>query len=508
MNAFIQIISQLIEAVPPASWKRESFFPFPQIVSPEARLFDACIFRQDAGGALGILWVQFEGAIQLVTLPFRLARYSEAGDLISLSPWSLREASHDSELYEALRHLLHARNPVATAMGGQFSRRFSGGEPNSVAVGMFSDSVNACVRVEAQEAVKIYRRLATDTLNNQEVLILDYLTKQTGFQNCPKLISIFEYTTPAHVQNCVAISMRYIPNNGSLWQEFVECIHHSRYPKKGSEKSSHDSWNRLLGLCESLGRVVGEFHRSMVHARDLPSLIPESTMGAQKFDWQNILDARMDSLIEEISETASAVPSLRSFPKTLSSFKDKLSAKVKDIPNVGLRIRIHGNLHMGNILFNYDQLILIDFGDDTRDDTKVLQKQHCLEDLASIILSLRHSWNVNSTKAFNSLLLDVNIEALFTETNAPPETVVAPMFYSPSCEAMEAAVLKFYFNVLREDSRAAELIPSSLEEFHTVLRYLFLYRSLKECAFDLSSDRPRAQSTLQILQDFLKQTID
>ena len=90
MNAFLKILEQLISAVSPECWLKQRFYPFDGRDEHTLEVFDACVFHQDADGALGIAWLKSGQHAELMTFPFRIARYSRDGDLITLPPWSLR----------------------------------------------------------------------------------------------------------------------------------------------------------------------------------------------------------------------------------------------------------------------------------------------------------------------------------------------------------------------------------------------------------------------------------
>lgn len=216
MNALIQIIAQLVESVPAQTWKQYPSFPFKSLENPKAKLFDACLFSQSASGALGFIWLQFEGFDELYVLPVRLSRYSQEGSLIQLEPWSLHEAWSESEFFDSWRQAMHVRNPLPTAMGGRLKHRYSHGEPSLVALSISRDTRNICVRLDSQEAYKILRLVNPSRPESIELEVLEHLTMQNQFTNFPKLISVFEYSMGGIASAPIAISMRYIQNSGTL----------------------------------------------------------------------------------------------------------------------------------------------------------------------------------------------------------------------------------------------------------------------------------------------------
>ena len=506
MNAFIQIISQLVEAIPETVWLEQRFFPFRDVVAPRGRLFDACIFRQGASGALGFLWVEFDGTDEVLTIPFRLARYSEDGDLITLAPWSLREASADSELYEAWRRAIHVRNPIPTARDGQFSHRFCNGEPALLALGIWSDSKNTCVRLESQEAYKIFRTFSPHAPQALEVEVLEFLTHQNSFLNFPRLVSVFEYSQASLHRADIAISTKYIQNSGTLWQDFTSRIQLARYPQRMHERTGHEAWDSLVHTSELLGRLFGEFHRAMTHVREHSNLSPESNTGAIRLEWLKLVEGHTYARANVVAHIASKLDGKGKQFATLQTFARGLLDAVRKVEHLGLLIRNHGHAHLGQILLSSDQLFLLDFEADAMDDFAFRSsKQSALVDLAAMQLSLKYAWHTTNRGH------DANIFVDFLDTKTDfgrhvketREHFVAPVKYTPKLQTLESNFLRFYIQTVREESGSSELIPHEHENFQALYALCLFMRILKETIRDYDAGNPRFKLSLQILEDFM-----
>jgi len=507
MNAFLQIIAQLVESVQGSVWLEERFFPFQDLKNPQARLYDAVFFTQDAHGALGILLLQFEGCEEeLVTFPFRLARYSEDGDLITLTPWSLREASGDSALYEAWRRSQHLQNPMRTARDGRFSHRFANGEPNLVALSIWSDTRNSCVRLESQEAYKIFRTFNRFRPDCMEVDVLEYLNQQTTFLNYPRLVSVFEYSSRDIKRAHVAMSTRYIHNQGTLWQDLTVRVQNARFPQRLHESSSLETWNSVLRTAEQLGRLLGEFHRAMMGVRENPRLRPESNTGAARKQWLEMVRERLDWRLSEVVQTSHVLFGHTFDLSRAQAFTEKLLEKLSGIEQLGLLIRVHGNAHLGQILLSNDVLYLLDFESDWLDDPKYRDQKHsCLEDVASILLSLRYCWMSTERSSFSHVFVDfIDPESEFGRHVATTRRkFLSPQTYEARFAEVVQVFLKFYRHTILEESGSAELVPSDPENFDTLLRLYYFLRILKETLRDYQAGNPRAKLTLRVLEHFL-----
>jgi predicted trehalose synthase len=507
MNAFLQIVAQLVESVPGDVWLEQRFFPFHELKSPRARLFDAVFFSQGAHGALGILWIQFEGCEdELVNLPFRLARYSEDGDLISLSPWSLREASGDSDLYESWRRTLRAQNPVRTARDGCFTHRYAHGEPGLVALSIWSDTRNTCVRLESQEAYKIFRTFNRFTPDCMEVEVLEYLNQQDQFLNYPKVVSVFEYSSKEIKKAHVAFSSRYIHNQGTIWHDLTVRVQHARFPQPMQESSSHEAWDSVLRTAEQLGRLIGEFHQAMARARENPRLMPESNTGSARGNWLAMMTERLDWRLSEVVQTSHVLFGGAFDLSRAQAYRDRILARVAAIEHLGLLIRVHGHAHLGQILLSNDQLFLLDFEADTLDDPKYREQKHsALKDVASIILSLRYCWMSTERSSFSHVFSDfIDPDSEFgRHVQSTRRQYVEPRTYAPRFEEIASVFLRFYRNTVLEDSGSAELVPAEASDFDAVLKLYSFMRILKETLRDYEAGNPRAKLTLRMLEEFV-----
>jgi predicted trehalose synthase len=507
LNAFLEIIAQLVESVPGTIWLGQRFFPFNHLKNPRAHVFDAVFFAQGADGALGILWLQFEGCeSELVNLPFRLARYSEDGDLIVLVPWSLREASGDSALYEAWRFCQHTQNPMRTARDGRFSHRFTDGEPNLVALNIWADQRNTCVRLESQEAYKIFRTFNRFQPDCMEVEVLEYLNQQDSFVHYPKLVSVFEYASREIKNAHVAMSTRYIHNQGTLWQDLSVRVQHARFPQHMQESSSHESWISVLKTAEQLGRLLGEFHRAMARVRENPRLQPESNTGVAHKVWLETTTERLDWRISEVVQTSHVLFGRSVDLSQVQSCRDKMLDVLKASDHLGLLIRVHGNAHLGQILLSNEQLYLLDFETDDLDDPKYRdQKQSGLEDVASMLLSFRYCWTSTERNVASHVFSDfIDPESAFGQhVETIRRQFVAPRTYLPTFEDIEVVFLRFYKHTVLEDSGSAELIPAQDFDFENLLRLYSFMRILKETLRDYDAGNPRAKLTLRLLEEFI-----
>jgi predicted trehalose synthase len=509
VNAFLEIVAQLVAAVQPEAWRELRFFPFPQLAEPRGRFADACIFKQDANGALGFLWVSFDGVSDLMTFPFRLARHGEDGDLISLSPWSLREASSDAAFFESWKYAMHARSSLTTEKGAMFRVRVVGGEPNLLALNVSSDRKSVLSRLELMEAVKIFRVLSRENTASPEVEILEYLNQQKIFLSFPRLISVYEYCAKDAPVTNVAISTEYVHNNGPLWHSFLAKLQQARFPELTKERSAREAWDELLSVAENLGRLLGEFHRAMTHARDNPALVPESNTGEHRNHWLLSIEVEANARCLKLGGLAQKYPQFASTLRDLPNITELMLSQIAKFESLGLRIRTHGRIHLGHILNGVKGLYLFDFGTDTADEQpghpkSFLLKQPSLLDLAALNLSLKYAWYMTERRGHSPIMEEFfgSEASAYSESDVGADDRCLLTNSHRRFADIESAVLRAYMSAIGEDSTATELVPNAPGGFLALYDWMYFLRIVSECKRDYEVGNPRLKTSLRILEEF------
>lgn len=484
MDAFIEIIAKLVESIPPTTWLQQKHFPFQFLSTPKSRLFDACLFEVDAKGACGFLWIEFQSISDLYILPFRLARHQEDADLISMPPWSLREASADSCFYEAWRWAQKNRNPLPTANKETFLHVKYAGDASFVPLEIWSDVRHTCMRLDFQVAYKIFRTLERNYPQSIEVDMMAYLSKQSAFSQFAKLVSVFEYNSKYIGRSHVAIGIKYIQNNGSLYPHFVSLLREARFPQKLKERAGDEAWKEVLALSAALGRLLADFHKVMAQAPKGHEFAPVQTTGQMKEHWLNAVSEKLSERLERAMELASQYSSDAEIFHDLPDFASRSFEKLQLARDLGLRIQIHGNVHLNQFLMDARGLVLLDYAADNYDEPHYRRmKQPCIKDIVSLLASIRFAWHETE--------------------GAASERAATPQKYVPNRHEIEAFFLKSYNNSLNENMNASQFRPPYHEVQTEAMNFCFLLRILKEISRDTRENPPRVRAWLNILREHM-----
>ena len=267
-------------------------------------------------------------------------------------------------------------------------------DPRSVTV-MAVEQSNSSVLVGNRLIAKLVRRLQPGS--NPDVELPAHL-RAVGFEHVPGVAATLEIdlageTSPAHVM----IVHDAIPHDSDLWTRLLDDVALSldRNENDRGDVVDGDRDSPTLVIAELLGRRTAELHAALaapVEAAD-DSLRPE----AFTLLWQrSILQTVRTSARQTMRDLRRAKPSLAGrdadlvdavdqhldqlFERFDRLRRDKLDAK---------RIRIHGDLHLGQVLWAGHDITFIDFeGEPGTPIGERLIKRSPLADVAGLMRSL------------------------------------------------------------------------------------------------------------------------
>lgn len=503
MNAFLKILEQLISAVTQESWLKQRYYPFDTRTDHRLEVFDACVFHQDADGALGIAWLKNAHDNELMTFPFRIARYSRDGDLITLPPWSLREATTDALFYSTWKQAVASVGQIGTMRGGALLCRQFEAHSSFNIINLWTDNKNASTRVETQHLCKIFRVLDPAQPHSVEADILEYLNSQNHFLYHPELTTRYDFVA-ANSELClpVAIVTRYIQSNAKLWQDLTAKIQHARYPEPMRERSSHATWVSLIETTGRLGRMLAEFHIAMAQCRDNALIHPVSNTGGAREQWSKVVLHKLNERVYLTRKYVAQFQEDENLLAELPEFAHDLFHRVMAAEHLGLLVRIHGHAHLGQVLSADEHLYLVNYETDSLDDEEYrLQKQSCLKDLTATVLSLRYAWLTTERNEDLPVFGDIlGADSEFTKhiiKNLKKSST--PVRYTPSLKDLEDALTRSYLQSLSENSANLELLPEKAQDLENLFSLCLLMRVLKETVRDFRNHNPRYKIDLQIL---------
>jgi maltokinase len=136
-----------------------------------------------------------------------------------------------------------------------------------------------------------------------------------------------------------------------------------------------------------LGSVIAQMHRSLAAPGLGAAFEPEPVTAGVLQGWADQMTADLDELLRT-STSAAALKPVRDARETIAGRFDAL----RDLDSGGLRIRIHGDLHLGQMLRTDSGWIVLDFeGEPLRSPQQRRERSSPLRDVAGMLRSFDYA---------------------------------------------------------------------------------------------------------------------
>jgi trehalose synthase-fused probable maltokinase len=251
---------------------------------------------------------------------------------------------------------------------------------------MKAEQSNTSVKFGSHAIMKLYRRAERGV--NPDLEIGRALTARK-FPHSPTVLGAFEYVRPDEEPATIAILHSFIENQGNGWQYTLKELQRAM-DLYATDQSAYD---QVAGI---LGRRTAELHLALAEGVDDPAFLPERCTAAY---WQSVRDRishsiemsltllrnRLADLGKEDGDRATHVLDME---RTLVTRFDTLIARNPD----ALRIRCHGDYHLGQVLYTGGDFIIIDFeGEPARSLVERRAKQVPMVDVAGMVRSFHYA---------------------------------------------------------------------------------------------------------------------
>jgi maltose alpha-D-glucosyltransferase/alpha-amylase len=276
------------------------------------------------------------------------------------------------------------------------------------------DQANSSVAFGERLVLKLFRRLEPGV--NPELETTYFLTEKVKFPHTPVFAGALEYRRDGE-KVTIGVLHRYVPNQGNAWSYTLDSL--SRYfeaaltrraegaePDLGApsvamlEQEAPALAAELIGAyLESvrlIGRRLAELHLALASRPDDQVFAPEPfTDFYRQSLYHGMLGAMSQSLLALRQK-------LRSLPEPAQSEARKVLQLESEIRNrfvpirdrrfTTMRIRTHGDFHLGELLYTGKDFVLIDLeGQTHRPISERRIKRSPLRDVASLLRSLHYA---------------------------------------------------------------------------------------------------------------------
>jgi maltose alpha-D-glucosyltransferase/alpha-amylase len=372
------------------------------------------------------------------------------------------------------------------------------------------DDTSAAVTLDQRLVLKVLRQVEPGI--HPQVEMGRYLTQRAGFANVAPLAGTLEYRRRGAEPTTLAILHRYVPNEGTAWQYSLDEL--SRYFERilalpADERQPPLPTRSVSGLAEGpmpplveeligrylqsaqlLGQRTAELHLAVSRETHDPAFAPENiTPLYQRSLYQSMRNLQHQSLHKLSLKLPSLAEEVQGEARKVLQLGDEILRRFRTIVgrrSVGQRIRCHGNLGLGELLFTGKDFVILDFeGEPERPLGERRVKRSPLRDVATMVRSFHHA-------ALGAIYGD-GYKRGRTPGMIRPEDV---SLLEQWAELWYVWVATTFVRTYQAQMGAASILPVAPETSESLLADFLLERALRE--LDQELDLRPAWSTISL----------
>jgi maltose alpha-D-glucosyltransferase/alpha-amylase len=270
-----------------------------------------------------------------------------------------------------------------------------------------TEQSNTTVLVGTDYVVKLFRRLEPGL--NPEIEVGHFLTETVAFPHAPPLLGTVELAENG-ARSAVAVVHGFVQNQGDAWT--VTSAYLDRFVEEQrlltAEAAGHsDEQTAYLRRMDQVGRRVADFQLALASRDDIVAFAPEPIAAGDVHTWTEGVLQRAERALGDLARRRSDLAENdRQLVDALLSYRDSLAARLHQLlPESidAMKIRHHGDFHLGQMLIVKDDVSIIDFeGEPRRSIEDRRRKAPAARDVAGLIRSIDYSATAALERALKS----------------------------------------------------------------------------------------------------------
>ena len=351
---------------------------------------------------------------------------------------------------------------------------------------------NTSITYDGKYFFKLYRKV--DRAINPDVEITQFLTHEAKLKNIPAYVGSIEWK---YKNDSMVLGMmqELVPNSTDAWANMLDKLDSFNekillgtdieLPElRGSLTDPVDyedipeAMKELLDASVAnqihlLGVRTGEMHLALASNSELPGFQPEEF----SLHYQRSIYSSLQSLVrvafQSLGRTVKKLPEdIKKEAEDVLAMKEQILQKMKKVHARKIetsKIRIHGDYHLGQVLFTGKDFVILDFeGEPALSYSERRLKRSALRDVAGMLRSLHYA-------AYGSLFLDNQVR---------PEDVKRLL---PFVEQWYHYVSGFFMQGYLETVKDNLIIPQQKEDLETLIQTFLLQKAVYELNYELNN---------------------
>lgn len=377
---------------------------------------------------------------------------------------------HSLSYNQALDRFIRTGQSIEMKKGGFLKARLLAGDKITRTGSLTDLSSNSLTLVRKEQIVKTYRKLVEGI--NPDIEIGRLLYEETTFRNFPRIMGYISYHDNDGREYCLCLQEEFVVNQGDLWvytQKFL--AGYLDYARINSDREL------LLNYIEDfssemvrLGTLIAELHLALASI-NREGFKPAGIDETELKEWYRTMKENVQELLGYLRKNEG----VKGPGGEVLKLKEAIYTSIKKVfslkGHLGKKIRIHGDLHLEQILKTGDTFLVLDFeGEPLKEPVACRQKHPSLKDVAGML----RSFNYAAHSALFNYLDNNYLEGM-------PSLKEAVLIWER--EVVKNFVTG-YINRVRD--RRADLLPP-VAKFNQALALFKLDKALYEALYEINN---------------------
>ncbi len=410
------------------------------------------------------------------------------------------DATGDRQFEHAMLNVIEHRRRLRGIRGeavGAVSSAYHSDKPPGGVTGephlLKAEQTNSSIAYGHDLIFKLFRRIEPGISPDLE--ISRFLTERACFTHTPKLAGWLEYRVGRTEPLTMGVMHGFVPNQGDAWEYTRREL--NRYferaatrtqlvpppdkplvellAEKSPDRAGADMVGVYLDVARLLGRRTAELHLALCSDDEDTAFAPEPFLPQLRSTYQSMRNLTGRTLRLLRDRLATLPEEARKQAARLSAHQEQISAcfeaMFKRRTSI-VRIRTHGDLHLGQMLYTGKDFAIIDFeGEPARPLTERRRKRPSLRDVAGMLRSFHYA-------AFGVLLEETRSGALGGRDFASME---------PWARLWQEWTSWAFLTAYLETAGDSPIVPRERDELKALLDAFVLDKAIYELGYELNN---------------------
>jgi len=340
--------------------------------------------------------------------------------------------------------------------------------------------------------VKLFRRL--DQGVNPDLEIGRFLTERTSFSHMPPLGGAIEYEHSKGEPLTLAVLQGFVPNQGDAWEYTLDALdeYFERVLARPADErqpavpagtplthvyaetppQAKEVIGAYLELARLLGQRTAELHLALASRSDDAAFAPEPINTMYRRSVYESSRTRLDQAFTLLRRRLSALPEhVRPEARAVLGQSKQIEQRLRSVVDRkvgGLRIRCHGDYHLGQVLYTGKDFLIMDFeGEPARPISERQLKRSPLRDVGGMLRSFHYA----------------AVSALIAGRVRPEDVPIL----EPRAEVWYLWVAAYFLRAYLDLVADADLVPEGEDELAALLDLCVIDKALYELEYELNN---------------------